>query len=579
MRGNSLNQVAIKDEITRSVVTMEVVLFFYNNPFSIEDLEGLSKRISRRQKLVEPAIKILTELGVLTRQKTRTRELYAYTKDTTVRRWVDQLVGGILEEEKKVRVFMHEILDNLPLAVLTFDACREVIFINRLAQDLLGYTSEEMVGLSAKSLSKLFCVPGIEQHLNITELLHPCAPVFGKQLYFYQKNGNMTPLLVNVYPLFDESGLLQSNLVALQDLSLQNIFGELQQKVKFVFDSMGSGVMAIDNNYIITLFNKVSEGIFGVKSQEVIGKKIDVLGETEQVLRIKEILASGKELHSCETIFSINGDKHIFLHNSSLLRDAFGQIIGMIIVFQDITELRQMEKQLQEASNLSLIGNMAAGMAHEIRNPLTTIRGFIQMMQIENKNVSDRMVNNAKFVIDEIDRINNIIGDFLLLARPSEQEYTTLCLNQLMTDICILVESEAILLETTIYRDFAPNLPPINGDAKQLKQLFLNIIANAFQAMSSRGVLSIQTCYLAEDNQVCVNISDTGCGIKQADLDKIFDPFYTTKGNGVGLGLAISKRIVKNLGGEIRVRSELDKGTAFSICFPVGTVAVSSLDN
>ncbi|HHV71676.1 MAG TPA: hypothetical protein GXX38_03570 [Clostridia bacterium] len=224
---------------------------------------------------------------------------------------------------------------------------------------------------------------------------------------------------------------------------------------------------------------------------------------------------------------------------------------------------------LQNAERLSIIGQMAAGTAHEIRNPLTTIKGFLQLLQLKiNNDKQEGYGEYLDIILTEIDRMNSIVSDFLVLAKPTETRLECLEVNILLQEILSLVTSESLLRGIDFKIVYGKNLPPVAGDKEKLKQVILNLINNAFQAMQEGGKLTIGTYYDEETEHVTIWIEDTGKGIPEEIMDKLFEPFFTTKETGTGLGLAISNQIIKNHKGRIRVESELGKGTKFFIDLP-----------
>ncbi|HWI55508.1 MAG TPA: ATP-binding protein [Desulfobacteria bacterium] len=220
-----------------------------------------------------------------------------------------------------------------------------------------------------------------------------------------------------------------------------------------------------------------------------------------------------------------------------------------------------------EIEKLSLVGELAAGAAHEIRNPLTAIRGFVQIFQTSETGNS---LNGEYFsiILEEIDRIEQIVRELLLLAKPLKHKWVKRSISELLSSLNMLIESQAHLNDILVEMKFAPNLPEVYMDPDQLKQVFLNLIQNAIEAMPTGGKLSINA--KQSYGFIVVEIKDTGTGIPPESLDKIFHPFYTTKEStkGTGLGLSISSRIVQSFGGTLKVKSKLGSGTVFTVRLP-----------
>lgn len=231
---------------------------------------------------------------------------------------------------------------------------------------------------------------------------------------------------------------------------------------------------------------------------------------------------------------------------------------------QQADQILEIEEQLRRADRLSALGELAAGMAHEVRNPLASIRGTVEIIQ-DGIAPDDPRHEFATILVRETDRLNRVVQDFLDFAKPSPADLTRLDLNRLIDDIFKLVAFQAE--KAGVRLDFcAGSLPQVLGDAEKLKQVFLNLALNALQAMPGGGSLQVNSS-LADD-RVLVSFRDTGAGIAEAELEKIFEPFFTTRRNGTGLGLAITCRIVRSHGGSIEVESRPGEGSEFRVYLP-----------
>lgn len=229
---------------------------------------------------------------------------------------------------------------------------------------------------------------------------------------------------------------------------------------------------------------------------------------------------------------------------------------------------RRREDQVRQAEKLAAVGELAAGMAHEIRNPLTAARGFIQLLE---KRFSDDLMEKEylQIIIAEIDRVNKIITDFLLLAKPQAPHLQQVNVNKLLWEVSLLLENEALMRGCTVEQVLDENLPEITVDPSHIRQVFFNIIKNAFEAMGEDGRLTIKTKHHFLSNLIEISFTDTGAGIPKVLLKKIFDPFFTTKETGTGLGLTISSRIIDNYGGWIDINSEMGRGSTVTVWLPV----------
>lgn len=227
----------------------------------------------------------------------------------------------------------------------------------------------------------------------------------------------------------------------------------------------------------------------------------------------------------------------------------------------------ELEKSVIRAKNLEALAAMSAGMAHEIRNPLTSIRGYAEYIQFELKE-EDKLQEDIEIIIDEVDRLNRIVDKFLNFARPKELNLKPENMNDIARITLKVIEKELDKNNIKITVQFN-KIPSVLMDVDQVQQVLLNILSNSIQAMTKGGILGITTGLEKELNMVYIEISDTGVGIKPEDYDKIFEPFFTTKDKGVGLGLSICSRIIENHKGFMEVESNLNKGSKFTIKLPV----------
>lgn len=241
---------------------------------------------------------------------------------------------------------------------------------------------------------------------------------------------------------------------------------------------------------------------------------------------------------------------------------------GAVVAFRETQEPIVLDEKLLRADRLSLIGQMAAGTAHEIRNPLTAIRGFLQLLlpSLEGKGL-EQEANYVRLILKEVDRIGSLIDQFLLLGKPREVNYKKVDVLGVLRDLMPVIESETLLRDTELVLSLPGSLPPVIADPDLLKQVFLNVVRNALEAMERGGMLTISAEYDPEERQIHFAFADTGPGIPPYLLDRIFDPFFTTKPEGTGLGLSVCQRLLQDIGGNIRLTSK-GRGTTAHIYLP-----------
>ncbi|MBE3581733.1 MAG: hypothetical protein IMW96_08925 [Thermoanaerobacteraceae bacterium] len=230
--------------------------------------------------------------------------------------------------------------------------------------------------------------------------------------------------------------------------------------------------------------------------------------------------------------------------------------------------LGSMDERTYLRERLAMVGELAAGMAHEIRNPLTSIRGFLQLLQGKY----DRQGPEQEYfqiMIEELDRINAIIKEFLALARPAQPQLKIADINEVVSEALLLAEQEALMNEVLLEFDKGEDLPLLVLDPLQIKQVILNLVSNAIYAAGPRGYIKVWTRRERMQEMVVIGVEDNGPGIPPDKLEKIFEAFYTTKEHGTGLGLTLSRRMVEGHGGKIEVTSRVGEGSCFKVYLPL----------
>ncbi|HBA9837530.1 TPA: two-component system sensor histidine kinase AtoS, partial [Escherichia coli] len=251
---------------------------------------------------------------------------------------------------------------------------------------------------------------------------------------------------------------------------------------------------------------------------------------------------------------------------TSQIHNPHGELIGALVIFSDLTTRKETQRRMAQAERLATLGELMAGVAHEVRNPLTAIRGYVQILR---QQMGDPVHQEyLSVVLKEIDSINKVIQQLLEFSRPRHSQWQQVSLNALVEETLVLVQTAGVQARVDFIIELDNKLSPINADRELLKQVLLNILINAVQAISARGKIRIRT-WQYSDSQQAISIEDNGCGIDHALQKKIFDPFFTTKASGTGLGLALSQRIVNAHQGDIRVTSIPGSGAIFTIVLPI----------
>ncbi|NJD55712.1 MAG: PAS domain S-box protein [Nitrospirae bacterium] len=321
-----------------------------------------------------------------------------------------------------------------------------------------------------------------------------------------------------------------------------------------VIESLPSGLFTTDREGNVLIFNKAAETITGISQQEIIGQNI-----TQALPSLTYPFRAGRNE---ETLLLSGQQKKIIGINMSILKDTAQKETGYIGIFQDLTQLKELEAEMKDREKWAAIGELSANIAHEIRNPLASLRGSIEMLK-EGKIPERHRDKLMEIAISEMQRLNNIVTDFLTYSRPRPLEIHEVDLHGLLRNTLSLLENTAQKIK--IKQAFEGTML-VRVDPEAIRQVFWNLGTNAADAMVQGGVLTVSTRDFSD--RVSVIFSDTGPGISQQDLSRIFYPFYTTKEGGTGLGLSIAHRIVEEHRGKLAAESTPGIGTTFEIILP-----------
>ncbi|HDZ8010226.1 TPA: two-component system sensor histidine kinase AtoS [Citrobacter amalonaticus] len=334
-----------------------------------------------------------------------------------------------------------------------------------------------------------------------------------------------------------------------------------------IIENAADGVIAIDRQGDVTTMNPAAEMITGYTLNELVGRPYATLfSDPHFASPVLDTLAHGTEHLAQEVSFPAR-DRTIELSvTTSRIHNPDGELIGALVIFSDLTARKETQRRLAQTERLATLGELMAGVAHEVRNPLTAIRGYVQIIRQQTSLPVHQ--EYLSVVLKEIDSINRVIQQLLDFSRPRQSQWQQVLLNSLIEETLILVQTSGVQARIAFNVEQDKGLPAIVADRELLKQVILNILINAVQAISARGEIRIRTWQYSATQQA-VMIEDNGCGIDIALQKKIFDPFFTTKASGTGLGLALSQRIINAHQGDIRVASIPGCGATFTLILPV----------
>ncbi|NLM45569.1 MAG: PAS domain-containing protein [Firmicutes bacterium] len=343
-----------------------------------------------------------------------------------------------------------------------------------------------------------------------------------------------------------------------------------QEYSDIILNNATAAIIAIDNKERITLFNRQAEHVFAKKAKDVIGLPLKQvfphLADHEHYLLLA--LHQQREFKDTERYFCPYTNKSgVFSHTVTVVKNARGQIGGAIWLRRDLTCERRLQQEMSNASIQATVSQIAAGTAHEIRNPLTTARGYIQFALCQE---GKPIATYLKTALQEIDQIDRIITELLSFFQPREDGLQFININNIIEDLLGLTQDTVSLSNIRFQTSLDKNMPLCLADAAQIKNALLHILRNAMEALPQGGTIAINSAYDSSKGEISITVCDSGTGIKQEDLAQVFRPFFTTKEMGMGLGLTLANRIIQHHGGHIKLESAWGKGTKVSIYLPAG---------
>ncbi len=349
---------------------------------------------------------------------------------------------------------------------------------------------------------------------------------------------------------------------------LLHLLADENDRLDAVLDSMMDGIVVCDDEYVPILVNKSAERLLPLSQPELFDEQLWYSIRDEELSEFFEMALTGKEsILDREFAIDMKSSTRILaISVTPLVRGK--KISGTLIHVEETTDKRRREARLRRAESLASLTTLAAGVAHEIKNPLGSISIHVQLMRKSLKGKSDEaLIRYLDIVKEEIERLNRIVVDFLFAVRPMDiapiNDDPNALLRELVEFMQVEVENAGILLHV----EYGKDIPLVPFDKRYMKQALLNLVKNALAAMQRGGTLSLSIHAINDELKLVVQ--DTGTGIPEDKLGKIFEPYYTTKENGTGLGLTLTYKIIKEHGGDVTVLSRQGQGSTFTITIPI----------
>ncbi len=470
------------------------------------------------------------------------------------------------------------------IATGVFISSKEGKFLdaNQAMLDILGYDSKEEF-LSIDLPTDLYVRP--EDRLTFQEMMERDGRIIDYEVEFKRKDGSTIPILLTGHARYDHQG----NVIGYEGLNVDLTQRKLMEKeLKEAYDFMNKIVqsspnptMATDLKGDIIIWNRAAEETLGYEAGEVIGKmNIDKIYPEDMARKVMQMLRNDKyggigRLKAYPMVY-VRRDGEVVegTLSAATIYDADGKEIATVGSFVDLRErlemeraLRRTQEQLLQSEKLAAMGRLTSQIAHELNNPLYGIMNTLELLKSEVSPQSKRR-KILEMALSETVRLSDLLRKMLSFSKPDQEHRQPVDINTVIDEILLLHEKQLRENDIHIISTYAEGLGQVNASKDQLRQVFLNIVANARDAMPDGGTLTVATC--GDGRDVVIEITDTGIGIKEEHVGKIFDSFFTTKGEvkGVGLGLSVCYGFIKDHGGDIVVRSEVGAGTTFIITLP-----------
>jgi PAS domain S-box-containing protein len=459
-------------------------------------------------------------------------------------------------------------------AIVTTDPHGRILSCNAPASELLGLLPGEAIGQHVSS----FYIGGIEEARRIMEMLLREGRIRGYLADLRSSSGKKIPISLSASALKGTRGDIIGTLGVAHNLSeKRRLEDELNAKNRFmanILHDSADAIMTMTPDDTITSWNRGAESIFGYSAEEIVGKSVSLLlpvdlQEAQELLRLREKFTSLGVVRNYQAErITKDGRRIQVIFTRTAIRDEHGQIVGSSSVLKDVTTDRNMERQLADAEHLATLGELSAGLAHEIKNPLAGIKGAIEVIR-DSIPASDIHREILGDVLHEVNRIDKIVRDLLNYAKPKPPSHADIDLAEMAQRIVAMVEKSSKNEALFIRLHKLTRIPGFTGDETQLEQVLLNLLLNAQKAMAAGGPIDVRLSYHPADAVVRFEVEDRGPGITEEVRKKLFQPFFTTRTDGTGLGLATCLKNVQYHGGSIEVHSEVGRGARFVVSLPL----------
>lgn len=473
-------------------------------------------------------------------------------------------------EVREGKTHLEAMLGGIAEGVVFVDNDNKVTLLNDAAETIFGIQREDWYG---KDFKNAHSEKAHEKALElITEMREGKIKSYSSEI----KAGEKT-VFAHFSPIMHEQEYLGVIFIATDITEMKRLEAELQiseERYKDLVENSPEMIHSVNKDHYFVGVNKTELNTLGYSIEEMLSMRLEDIVPEEYKDNVKKHIArvidEGKSKTETEFITKDGRLIDVEISASALYDPVTNQFVKTRAFVRDVTEVKRLQSELMQSEKLALVGKMSSAVAHELRNPLVPIGGFANLIYKRLEDESP-LKKYAGIIVREIDRLEKLLHNILYFTKDTRPEFKPVNLNEIINDLLFFYKDTFEEHNINLNISLTPDMPIMNLDHSLMKQALINIIINAIQSMENGGLLTVETMTKGEEDKVSaiVVINDTGAGIPEDIMNTIFDPFYTTKIRGLGLGLSLTRRIVESHGGEVKVESAEGIGSTFIISLPV----------
>ncbi|GAA0367944.1 PAS domain-containing sensor histidine kinase [Bacillus horti] len=477
---------------------------------------------------------------------------------------------ALRKSEKRLRI----LINTIPDFVILKETGGGVLEANQAAHDFFEMNGRNMIGKDVAELEEMSelhnrqywsFLKNSDQETLHSKSIHRLEEVI-------TRGAEAKTIEITKVPIYHAPDQHENILVIGKDITerkrVEDELRMIKDQLENFISTSADAILFYDIDGTIRRVNNAFEQMYGWTADEIVGMRTRVTVPLECRKESRDLyfkLKNGEQIIGHETVRQRkDGTRFHVSVTFSPIKNRKGEVVSVSGIIRDITERKKSEELLRKSDMLSVIGQMAAGVAHEIRNPLTSLKGFVQLIQLE-QSYNPKYIN---IILSELDRINTIVNEFMVLAKPQVVSFEQRNLNKLVLDVVTILETQAILHNCEIITKFSKQDALLMCEENQLKQVFINVIKNSIEAMPKGGKITI-TIDQPDEQNISVEVTDEGNGIPAERIKRLGEPFYTTKEKGTGLGLMVSYKIIRAHQGHMDIKSVISRGTTVLITLPI----------